>query len=200
MPTTVLFVRHTDVHNPDNVFYGRLPYFGLSTLGIEQANRTAEYLRRLDIAAFYTSPLLRARQTSRILAQYHPDAPVLITSRILEVRSSVQGQPFSRIGAAVNIYEPPLAPGDETIPAIFARMSRCLTLAAQKHPGRTVVCVSHADPIMFLRVGIEGKELVLANMRGPDYPEKGSVTSFVYDDGQTHPTISYVDPNRVQTA
>ena len=36
MPQTdILFIRHADVMNPDNVFYARLPRFKLSDQGLE---------------------------------------------------------------------------------------------------------------------------------------------------------------------
>ena len=73
--TVVLVVRHTDVHNPNNLFYGRLPRFRLSALGQEQAERTAAYLAGTPITAIYSSPQLRARQTARVIARRHHDAP-----------------------------------------------------------------------------------------------------------------------------
>jgi probable phosphoglycerate mutase len=195
--SVVLVVRHMDVRNPGNVFYGRLPRFGLSDLGQSQAERTAEYLAAMPVAAFYTSPQLRARQTTRILAARHQGAPVHVSRLLAEVRTSVQGLSFAVIGSYVNIYEPPKDPADETIAQVFGRMNRLLRRVARRHPGETVVCVSHADPIMFLRAGNQGLELRLSNMRGPDYPEKGSITRFEFVPGEPAPRISYVDVGRL---
>jgi broad specificity phosphatase PhoE len=196
-PTTVLVVRHTDVRNPDNVYYGRLPRFGLSDLGRTQAERTADYLAAEPVACVYTSPQLRARQTARVIASRHPGAPIKVSRSLAEVLTSFQGTPFSQLGSLVNVYEPPKAETDETIPRVFERMYRALRRAMREYPEQTTVLVSHADPIMFLRVGLEGKELRLANMRGPDYPEKGSVTRFEYVPGEPNPRITYVDPSRL---
>ena len=195
--TVVLVVRHTDVHNPDNVFYGRLPRFGLSRLGLEQAERTAEYLAGFPISAIYTSPQLRARQTARIIGRRHIGVPLHVTALLAEVRTSAQGMSFATLGSYVNIYEPPKAPGDETIPQIFARMDRLLRRACREHPGGTVVAVSHADPIMMLKVGHLGLALNLANCRGREYPEKGSITQFDFVSGEERPRISYVDAGRL---
>ena len=195
--TVVLLVRHTDVLNPQNILYGRLPRFGLSELGFRQAERTADYLARESVACIYTSPQLRARQTARVIASRHAEAPIRITRSLAEVLTSAQGIPFAEIGALVNIFEPPRAEGDETIPRIFARMHRALRRAAREYPEQTTVLVSHADPIMFLREGLKGKELRLANMRGPDFPEKGSVTRVEYVPGEPKPRITYVDPGRL---
>ncbi len=196
-PTVVLVVRHTDVHNPGNVFYGRLPRFGLSQLGLQQAERTAAHLADTPLAAIYTSPQLRARQTARVIARPHPGVPVRITRLLSEVLTSWQGTPFSQLGAAVNIYEPPKVPTDETIPRIFERMNRLLRRAVREYPGQTTVAVSHADPIMILRAGNQGLELKLSNLRGPDYPEKGSITRFEFVEGEARPRISYTDVGRL---
>ncbi len=198
--TVVLAVRHTDVLNPKNIMYGRLPRFGLSDLGIQQAERTAEYLAGEPIACIYTSPQLRARQTARVIASRHPGVPIKVTRSLAEVLTSAQGIPFAELGALVNVFEPPKAEGDETIPRIFARMHRALRRAAREYPEQTTVLVSHADPIMFLREGLKGKELKLANMRGPDFPEKGSVTRFEFVPGELKPRITYVDVSRLPAA
>ncbi len=54
--TTLYIVRHTDVHNPADILYGRLPRFRLSDLGLQQAERTAQVLAEEPVAAFYSSP------------------------------------------------------------------------------------------------------------------------------------------------
>ncbi|HEV7215896.1 MAG TPA: histidine phosphatase family protein, partial [Chloroflexota bacterium] len=90
MATTLLYVRHADVFNPENLLYGRLARFGLSDYGKYHAERAAGYLEDEPIVAIYTSPLLRARQTTRILARRHPGVPIAIRSSLAEVRSSWQ--------------------------------------------------------------------------------------------------------------
>src|SRR5262249_56679907 len=74
--TTLYFVRHTEVHNPRDLFYGRLPRFRISARGREQAERVADYLADEPIVAVYTSPLLRARQTAQVIAARHPGVPL----------------------------------------------------------------------------------------------------------------------------
>ena len=69
--TTILLVRHADVHNPADVVYGRLPRFGLSSVGREEATRTAATLAGEPLAAIYSSPQLRARQTAETIAAHH---------------------------------------------------------------------------------------------------------------------------------
>ena len=66
--TTIHFVRHGKVYNPDHLLYERLPDFHLSDLGRRMAQATATYLARNPqtntIAAVYSSPLDRTRETA----------------------------------------------------------------------------------------------------------------------------------------
>ena len=70
MPQTdILFIRHAEVMNPDNVFYARLARFKLSEQGLKDAEAAAAALAEEPLAAIYTSPMLRAKQTARIIAR-----------------------------------------------------------------------------------------------------------------------------------
>lgn len=65
---TVHFVRHGE--NPVNLtraFSHRVVDHPLTARGVAQAEATARHFRGQDIAAIYTSPLLRARQTADII-------------------------------------------------------------------------------------------------------------------------------------
>ena len=59
--TTIHFVRHGEVHNPDHILYERLPGFHLSDRGRRMAEATARYLaaspQTNTAAAIYSSPL-----------------------------------------------------------------------------------------------------------------------------------------------
>lgn len=192
--TTIDLIRHADVHNPDDVFYGRLPRFRLSRLGREQAARTAAVLAALPVAAVYTSPLLRARQTAAIIAATHPARPPVVRSRLLiEVRSHWQGRPSAALAAIGFDFYAHAAAGDETIPEIFARMERLVRRLLRRHAGGHVVCVSHADPIAIASAGFAGRPLVSASIRGrADYPAKGSITRLVFAGPDLAPVITYL--------
>lgn len=185
--TTILLIRHADVHNPDQIVYGRLPRFRLSTDGLAQAKKTAQTLADEPIAAFYTSPMLRARQTTRILAQPHPGVPIHVSQLLAEVLTSYQGTRWSDLAPDANLYEPLKDPGDESMQDIAERMERLIRRLVQRRHGETVACVSHADPIMIARVHLLGLEVNLENIRQPDYPERASVSRLVFhEDGSVH--------------
>jgi probable phosphoglycerate mutase len=197
--TTIDLVRHTDVHNPRDVFYGRLPRFGLSELGSRQASRLASDLAAWPIVAVYSSPLLRARQTAAILATEHPSRPPVRVSRaLIEVRSHWQGRPTAELDAIDFDFFSHARGDDEAIPAVFARMERFVRRLVRRHAGGHVVCVSHADPIMIARTGFAGRPLVVASLRGqPDYPAKGSVSRLVFAAPSATPALSYQPPSPV---
>jgi probable phosphoglycerate mutase len=195
-PTTIHLVRHADVHNPAEIIYGRLPRFGLSARGREQAARTARFFADKPLAAIYTSPQLRARQTAAAIAAYHPHLPVRISVLLAEIRTSWEGTPAAALGKYFNFYDPLRDPRDESIADIFRRMQRIIRSLCRRHPGHQVVCVTHGDPIIIARTGYAGLALDFAGIRRPEYPERASVTSLTFDGDCQRPTIQYVDPAR----
>ncbi len=190
----LLLVRHGAVHNPQQLFYGRLPRFPLSAQGQAQAQATARFLAAFPVTALYTSPRLRARQTARIIQAYHPQRPLRVSSLLDEVRTGWQGAPASAIPEPLNLYDPPYHPDDETIAAVFARLDRFVRRVRRRHPGGTVVAVSHADPIAILTAGYAGRPLILASLRGPFYPPLASVTCLEFALDASRPVITVFDP------
>lgn len=71
---------------------------GLSDLGREHAARAAERLRHLGINALFSSPLRRARETARFVAEA-TDVPVRIDERIRERMNWDGGQPAEQFFA-----------------------------------------------------------------------------------------------------
>ena len=59
-------VRHGEVFNPQGVLYGRLPGYGLSSLGHEMAQLAADDLagRGRAVGALISSPLQRTQQSA----------------------------------------------------------------------------------------------------------------------------------------
>ena len=200
-PTTILLVRHADVHNPADIVYGRLPRFRLSTIGQAEAARTAAALAGPPLAALYTSPQLRARQTARAIAVRHPDLAVQVTGLLAEVRTGWQGTPNVEMAARLfNFYDPRHHPDDETLADVSARLLRWVALMLRRHPGQVVAGVSHGDPVMIARLLFSGVEPRLETLRNQElYPTKGSITRLVFagsgDPRAQRPTVSYEDPN-----
>jgi len=199
--TTVILVRHADVHNPDDIVYGRLPGFRLSATGREEAERTAAALAATPLAALYTSPQRRARETARAIAARHPGLRPRVSWLLAEIRTGWQGRTNAEMTARrYNFYEPRHSPGDESLADIRQRMLAWFTAMLREHPGQTVAGVSHGDPVMVARLLFLGRPLTLDTLRDAAlYPAKGSITRLVFagqgDPLALHPRISFEDPN-----
>src|SRR5687767_3785965 len=195
--TTVIFVRHTDVENPEEIFYGRLRGYGLSEVGRTQAARTAEILAEVPVTAIYTSPMLRARQTARIIAQPHHLRPKA-TWLLAEVRTGWQGRPFTELDTiGFDFYSHPLGPGEESLVALWTRIDRFSRQVRDEHPGGTVLAVTHGDICMLARAGYLGLPIEIASIRLPHvYTGKGSLTRVRFSaDSTLPPRVDYYDPN-----
>ncbi|MBA2363467.1 MAG: histidine phosphatase family protein [Chloroflexia bacterium] len=192
--TTILLIRHADVHNPEQILYGRLPRFRLSDDGLAQAEMTANALAAEPVAAIYSSPMLRARQTAKIIARQQPDAPIRESKLLQEVQTSWQGTRWAELGPNANLYEPLRNPSDESMDDVGDRMERFVRQLLRRHAGETAVCVSHADPVMIGRVRIEGKPLNLQTIRTPDYPERASVTRLLFSEDGSLAGVRYERP------
>jgi len=205
--TTILFVRHADVHNPDDIVYGRLPRFGLSAIGREEAARTAAALQSAPITAIYSSPQLRARQTAAAIARLHPGVPVRVTRRLAEVKTGWQGTPNPIMAEKqFNFYRDRVNPDDEDVPDVLGRILAWTDRVLRRHLGETVVGVTHGDPAMMARLYFLGQDVTMETLRQVQlYPAKGSITRLVFTSGggpahALHPTVSYEDPSAAEHA
>lgn len=171
MSTTIYLVRHGHVHNPQNVFYGRLPGFQLSKQGKEEAKKLGNHLRDKPLMAIYTSPMKRTQETARFIQSHHPHISVHTDERLIEVRSPTQGQPFDTLAEShYDFYKKEhIDKGGERMEDIWTRMQNFLHEAAQKHEGQEIAVVSHGDPIMITRTMVSGKPLVFEALRGDGY-------------------------------
>jgi broad specificity phosphatase PhoE len=193
MTTTLLYVRHAEVFNPENVLYGRLPGWHLSDNGRYFARKLADILASSSLAAIYTSPLLRARQTARILARHHTDVAIHARKALIEVGSpSWEGVRYADIPVGKTVYELRRQDGDETIEDVWQRMKQFCDMLRQQHDGQTVLCVSHGDPIKILTAGLRGQPLSVEIARQPD-PARCSVTRIDWFEDHDTPTINYTD-------
>ncbi len=82
MATTICIVRHGQTElNSAQVLQGRSNY-PLNETGIAQAREAAERIRSIPFSHVYTSPLLRAIQTARILV---PELEPIADDRLIEM-------------------------------------------------------------------------------------------------------------------
>ena len=187
------------VHNPQGVFYGRLPRYSLSTEGHQQAEAVAWFFADRPLAAIYSSPMLRARQTAQAVAARHPRLRVHIHRLLNEVHVPIQGLPLSEgIARGWDLYtgnQPPF----ERVEDIFSRMLRFTAAVRQRHAGQEVLAVTHGDPIGFLMLWAQRRPVTALN-KAPlyqNYLAVGSVTTLVFTTASTEetPALEYSVPH-----
>ena len=200
MVTRIDLVRHGEVYNPDKVLYGRLEGFRLSERGQEQAQLAAKYLAhpRRDIVAIYASPLQRAQETAKPIAEAY-GLPILNDERLLEAGSEFEG---TTIGAnpkqllnpkAWPLLRNPFTPSwGEPFAEQADRMIAVVEEARREYAGHEVVIVSHQSPIWAARRALEGKRIWGDPRRRQC--TLCSVTTLTYADGAGIPEISYAEP------
>ena len=198
--TTVHLMRHGEVDNPEGILYERLPGFGLTELGRQMTEITAEWLRDegRDIAMIMSSPLQRALESAAPAAAIF-DLPVQTDERLTESGNKLRGQRVHRSPLALAnpkywpLYVAPWLPSwGEHYDDIARRMFRAVAHArALTPPGRESLVVSHQLPIWTLRRFVEGKPLV----HDPRRREcaLASLTSFHFD-GATLIGMDYTSP------
>lgn len=193
-PTFIHLVRHGNVHNPENVIYGRLPGFFLSHTGQTEARRLGKHLATKPIRAIYSSPLDRARETATYIAAHHDDVPVTYDDRLLETLFPYEGSKQSAF-ANWNFYADEIIEnGGERMEDIAKRMTEMLGEIAQKHRGHHVVAVSHGDPIMITKEHYRNQgNVLLENIHGDTYvPTAHGFLLTFSPDGST--TVVEIEP------
>lgn len=153
--TTVLLVRHGVTASTGIILPGRAPGLHLSERGVAQAERVAERLGELPRkpVALYVSPLERTRETAapiatalRLRAQ--------IDRGLLECDFGLwTGKKLNMLAKRPEwraVQHAPSTfrfPEGESFTEMQLRMWTTLERLAAKHRNRTIVVVSHADPI-----------------------------------------------------
>lgn len=200
MTVSVHLVRHGEVYNPDKVLYGRLPGFGLSSLGHQMAQELADQWEPAP-QILVSSPLQRAQETIAPLAKKF-DMDYRIDERVLEAENSFQGLSDMRRQLRRPRRWPmvlnPLRPSwGEPYTEQVARMAEAIQqlrdeLMLTHGPGASAVVVSHQLPIWVTRRSAQGKRLAHDPRRRQC--SLASVTSFEFGPGQRIPTVTYTEP------
>lgn len=163
--TVVHLLRHGEVHNPERILYGRLPGFGLSDLGIRQAEQVAAYLRDHDVVHVAASPLLRAQQTAKPIAAMH-GVDVVTDEGLIEADNVFEGSRVSVGDGALRdpriwpkLRNPFRPSWGEPYRDIADRMLAAVHRARRRAAGHEAVCVSHQLPIWTLRRYLDQRRL-----------------------------------------
>lgn len=193
--TVVHLLRHGEVHNPGGVLYGRLPGYHLSELGREMAEAVAAHLEPNDITYVAASPLERAQQTARPIAEGH-DLQVEVDDRLIESANHFEGVAFTRSSLLdprhwPKVVNPTKPSWGEPYAAIAERMLAAVADARTAAYGHEAVLVSHQLPIWTVRNQLAGRRL----WHDPRKREctLASLTSLYYVDDELE-SIAYSEP------
>ena len=152
--TLILLVRHGQTPTTGKLLPGRAPGLHLAETGQAQAQAAANRIGALtQVDAVYASPLERARETAapigKILGQ-----KVIIDKGLLECDfgdwTGAELKNLMKLAEWTTVQRSPSTfrfPNGESFTEMQTRIVSALDRIRAKHPGGTVVCVSHADPI-----------------------------------------------------
>jgi|GEM_PF-1408336 len=149
--TTIYIVRHGAYENADHVFPGWGPGFPLSDEGREQVGHLAAYFSDKHVDVLYSSPIRRTRETAKILSET-VKLPINFDIRLVEVRTNMEGMPmklFDETNGELSYRPEWLAKGAESMEALGKRVHDCLEDLRKSNVGKTLLVVSHGDPIRF---------------------------------------------------
>lgn len=155
-PTTVLLVRHGRTPTTGKVLPGRAPGLHLGDEGRAQAERAAERIAALGekkIAAIYSSPMERARETAAPIAKatglrirqnkglIEADFGTWTGRKLTELNKLPEWDQVQKYPSGFRF------PGGESFAEMQTRMTDTIHKLVVDHPGEVIVCTSHADTI-----------------------------------------------------
>ncbi len=185
--STLILIRHaTNDSLREGWLPGRLPGVHLNEAGRLQAEALAERLAGVNLAAVYASPMDRAVETARPIADRH-GLEVELHPGLNEIDvGRWEGESFDRLRRRP-LWRRILAypsgtrfPGGETAWEAQARVITALDEIIAAHAGETVAVVFHADPIrmavahylglplaLYRRLKISPASLTVLTLGGP---------------------------------
>ena len=186
--TTVHLVRHGEVYNPKKILYGRMPGYHLSSRGNSMAVATSKFFRGRDVVYLAASPLERAQETARPIAEV-TGCEVDTLDDVIESLNTFEGLRTKGLRSAlwnprrwpllVNPLEPSWGePYEQIAERMLGSIERARTAAA----GHEAILVSHQLPIVMVQRTVLGQRL-------PHAPWNrkcalASVTSLLFEDNQ----------------
>jgi broad specificity phosphatase PhoE len=165
----LLLIRHGEVLSNRELRYVGSRDEPLADSGVHQAERLASAMAALPVKTVYSSPLSRARETGRRIAEAR-EVPLLLEPRLRE-QSFGEWEGLSRAEVMESdserllLWEADLGtapPGGESLESVQARMLELVGDLAREHSGEWVALVSHVGPIKALLCAALGAPLATA--------------------------------------
>ena len=153
-PTVVLFVRHGQTPTTGKKLPGRAPGLHLAEHGVEQAEAAGARIAALGkVKAIYASPMERTQETAAPIAKacklrvrthkglIEADFGTWTGKNLSSLRKLPEWTTVQNYPSGFRF------PRGESFPEMQTRMTGAVTELVGKHPGETIVAVSHADTI-----------------------------------------------------
>jgi len=110
----------------------------LTSKGIKQAEAVSKRLKKESISAIFSSPFIRAKETARIIAEYHPNAEFIVNNNLKE------GKLGSYLNKRIDEVNWDVLPKDvENRTSLYKRAKKIINLALNKYPKGIVLFVAH---------------------------------------------------------
>jgi len=151
--TTFFLIRHGLNDSIGNWIAGRMAGVHLNPEGRAQADKLADHLAHMPIAAVYTSPMERARETAEPIARKlglvvqvcnginEIDCGIWTGKRFDELHDQVRWQRYNRLRSSSRI------PNGELMLEAQTRAVLALEDLCGRHPDQSIALVSHGDVI-----------------------------------------------------
>lgn len=153
-PTVVLFVRHGQTPTTGKKLPGRAPGLHLGDKGVQQAEAAGARVAALGtVSAVYASPMERTQETAAPIARacklrvrthkglIEADFGRWTGKNLSDLRKLPEWKTVQQYPSGFRF------PGGESFPEMQTRMTAAVGSLVAKHPGETIVAVSHADTI-----------------------------------------------------
>ena len=172
--TLIIFVRHGKTPTTGTKLPGRTPNLHLSDEGKSQAAMIAQENKKSSnsflgtkVSAVYASPMERTQETAKPIAK-----TLNLRLRTLQGLNECDFgdwtgrrlRDLSKLKSWSIIQKQPSSfrfPNGESFTEMQNRMLKTVDKILERHPGETVVCVSHADPIKAILASAVGTPLDL---------------------------------------
>ena len=197
--TTILLVRHGQSEaNLKNLFAGHSGY-SLTSLGREQAARTAEYIKSTyPVDAVFSSDLPRAFQTAEYTARAF-GLPVITDAHFREIFAGKwEGVQFDRLEEAYpedfGLWQRDIGKarctGGESVTEVIDRVYQGLLGIADK--GKCVVVATHATPLR--SVLWKASDVSNVDIQNISWGSNCAISEFTLEDGKlTAVRVNYTD-------
>jgi broad specificity phosphatase PhoE len=191
---TIILIRHGETDwNKEQVFRGKIDV-PLNQTGVAQARALGEALAEIAIDALYASPLARAFETARVLAEGRKRA-VRAEEGLSDVDFGLwQGMSKGKVKEdypdlySTWLTDPHLVtlPRGETLFKVQKRSMAVLERAIESNPGKTIAIVSHRVVNKVILCGVLGLDLSrFWHMR----QDTCAINRFEYENGSYYLTL-----------